>query len=70
MPKCTTLIRDVDVADGSGKPPEIADVAIDGDRIVAIGKLHGYCCQTTSLMAKEKYLPLDSSTCIPTTISA
>jgi N-acyl-D-amino-acid deacylase len=42
MQKCTTLIRNVDVADGSGRLPEIADVAIDQDRIVAIGALQDY----------------------------
>ena len=42
MPKCTTLIRNVEVADGSGRSPEIADVAIDQDRIVAIGELQDY----------------------------
>jgi N-acyl-D-amino-acid deacylase len=42
MPKCTTLIRGVDVADGSGKSPEIADVAIDGERIIAIGQLQDF----------------------------
>lgn len=42
MPNSTTLIRNVEVADGSGKPPEIADVAVDQDRIVAIGKLQDY----------------------------
>ena len=39
MPKFTTLIRNVEVADGSGSSPEFADVAIDQDRIVAIGRL-------------------------------
>ncbi len=42
MPKCATLIRNVEVADGSGRSPETADVAIDRDRIVAIGKLQNY----------------------------
>jgi len=32
-----TLIRNVTVVDGSGSAPEIADVALSGDRIVAIG---------------------------------
>jgi N-acyl-D-aspartate/D-glutamate deacylase len=42
MPKCATLIRNVEVADGSGGSPEIADVAVDQDRIVAMGKLRDY----------------------------
>jgi N-acyl-D-aspartate/D-glutamate deacylase len=39
MPNCSTLIRNVLVADGSGRSPEIADVAIDHGRILAIGNL-------------------------------
>jgi N-acyl-D-aspartate/D-glutamate deacylase len=42
MPKCDTLIRNVEVADGSGASPELADVAFHQDRIVAIGKLQDY----------------------------
>ena len=37
MSICDTLIRDARVFDGSGAEPEIADVAIRGDRIAAIG---------------------------------
>ena len=40
MPNCTTLIRNVWIADGGGSPLEQADVAIDQDRILAIGNLH------------------------------
>ncbi|MFZ0517943.1 MAG: D-aminoacylase [Acidobacteriaceae bacterium] len=47
MPKCATLIRNVEVADGSGRPPEIADVAIDRDRVIAIGKLQDYTAENT-----------------------
>ena len=42
MPKCVTLIRNVEVADGSGRLPEVADVAIDRDRIVAMGNLQNH----------------------------
>jgi N-acyl-D-aspartate/D-glutamate deacylase len=42
MPTCASLIRNVEVADGSGRSPEIADVAIDQDRIVAIGTLQDF----------------------------
>lgn len=35
------LFRDVRVVDGSGAEPYTADVAVAGDRIVAIGKLNG-----------------------------
>jgi N-acyl-D-amino-acid deacylase len=45
MLKCNTLIRNVKVADGSTGSPEIADVAIDRDRIVAIGKLQDYTAE-------------------------
>ncbi|MHB2009140.1 MAG: N-acyl-D-amino-acid deacylase family protein, partial [Acidobacteriaceae bacterium] len=45
MPKCATLIRNVEVADGSGRSPEIADVAVDRDRVVAIGKLQDYVAE-------------------------
>jgi N-acyl-D-aspartate/D-glutamate deacylase len=45
MPKCATLIRNVEVADGSGGSPEVADVAIDQHRIVAIGKLRDYTAE-------------------------
>jgi N-acyl-D-aspartate/D-glutamate deacylase len=46
MPKCATLIRNVGVADGSGKSAEVADVAIDQDRIVAIGRLRDHAANT------------------------
>ncbi len=38
-PTYDVLIRGGMVYDGSGKPPQVADVAINGDKIVAIGKL-------------------------------
>lgn len=37
MLSCDTLIRNAQVVDGSGAPAERADVAIRGDRIVALG---------------------------------
>jgi len=37
MLSCDTLIRNANVFDGSGAAPEIADVALHGDRICAIG---------------------------------
>ena len=40
-PQYDVIIRGGTVYDGSGKAPRIADVAIRGDRIVAIGKLNG-----------------------------
>ncbi len=36
---CDLLVRGGTVYDGSGKPPVVADLAIDGDSITAIGKL-------------------------------
>jgi N-acyl-D-aspartate/D-glutamate deacylase len=37
MPVCDTLIRNARVIDGSGGEPQLADVAIAGDRICAVG---------------------------------
>ncbi|MDR5730530.1 MAG: D-aminoacylase [Terriglobia bacterium] len=47
MPNCTTLIRSVLVADGSGSSPETADVAIDHERIISIGNLRDMNAQNT-----------------------
>ena len=35
------LIRDGWVADGTGSPPFLGDVAIEGGRIVEVGRLRG-----------------------------
>ena len=40
-PEYDLLIRGGTVYDGSGGPPYVADLAVDGDRIVAIGRLDG-----------------------------
>jgi len=42
MPRCDVLIRDAMVLDGSGADAFRADVAISGDRIVAVGQLREY----------------------------
>lgn len=42
MPACDTLIRNALVFDGSGGEPATADVALAGDRIVAVGSRLGY----------------------------
>ena len=42
MPRCDVLIRDAMVVDGGGAAPFRADVAISGDRIVAVGQLSEY----------------------------
>lgn len=47
MPNCTTLIRNIQVIDGSGQTPQAADVAIAAGRIRAIGKLNHYQAETT-----------------------
>ncbi|MEO6964809.1 MAG: amidohydrolase family protein, partial [Acidobacteriaceae bacterium] len=47
MPNCTTLIRNVWIADGGGSPLEQADVAIDQDRILAIGNLRDIKAENT-----------------------
>ena len=41
-----TLIREAQVHDGSGAPPITADVAIDGDRIAAVGAVAGSARET------------------------
>ncbi len=40
------IIRNGTVYDGSGKPPQVADVAINGDHIARIGNLHGAHAKT------------------------
>jgi N-acyl-D-amino-acid deacylase len=42
MPVCDTLIRNARVIDGSGGESQAVDVAIEGDRIYAVGQLTGY----------------------------
>ena len=41
-PRCDTIIRDAIVFDGTGAPRFKADVAMTGDRIVAVGDLGGF----------------------------
>ncbi|MGQ7260329.1 N-acyl-D-amino-acid deacylase family protein [Vreelandella sp. V005] len=49
------LIRNANVLDGSGAPSFLADVAIQGERICAIGKMP-YATATTIIEAEERYL--------------
>jgi N-acyl-D-amino-acid deacylase len=42
VPTCDTIIRDVEVLDGTGGPSRHAHVAIHRDRIQAVGELNGY----------------------------
>jgi len=42
MPVCDTLIRNARVIDGSGGDSQTVDVAIDGDRVCAVGQHLGY----------------------------
>lgn len=42
MHTCDTLIRNVRIVDGSGAEPSVGSVAIDGDRIRAVGEVNGY----------------------------
>ncbi len=39
---CDTIIRDVKIVDGSGAEPRSGSVAIDGERIRAVGEVNGY----------------------------
>ncbi len=48
MPHCDHLIRNVRVLDGSGSEPELADVAVDGGLICAIGQLSKYGTDQTT----------------------
>jgi N-acyl-D-aspartate/D-glutamate deacylase len=47
MPTCDTLIRNVLIADGSGSEIRPADVAIEGDRICAVGPGLDYSAKQT-----------------------
>lgn len=47
MLHCDTLIRNATLYDGSGAEPEVADVAVNGDRIVAVGPRLRYDASTT-----------------------
>jgi N-acyl-D-aspartate/D-glutamate deacylase len=45
MPRCDSLIRNVRVLDGSGSEPQVADVAVDGGLVCAVGQLSQYIAQ-------------------------
>jgi N-acyl-D-aspartate/D-glutamate deacylase len=47
MPRCETLIRAARVLDGSGAAPIQIDVALDGDRICAVGPSLEYSAKVT-----------------------
>ena len=47
MPNCETLIRNVQIADGSGGELRAGSVAISGERISAVGELPGYSSKQT-----------------------
>lgn len=47
MPTCDTLIRNVQVLDGSGSQPQTGAVAIEDGRIRAVGDLDGYSAAET-----------------------
>src|SRR5215831_9727473 len=47
VPYCETLIRNVQILDGSGTEAFAGSVAIDGDRITEIGDLPDYTSKTT-----------------------
>ncbi len=44
---CDTLICNVQILDGSGSEPQAGSVAVEGNRIQAVGKLDGYSGQKT-----------------------
>ena len=43
------IIRGAEVVDGTGNPGFAADVAIEGDRVVAIGNLGGWILNAQSI---------------------
>lgn len=47
MPICDTLIRNATVFDGSGNEPEVLNVALKNERILAIGATLPYSAETT-----------------------
>ena len=55
MLRCDTLIRHATLYDGSGSDPEVADVAVRGDRIIAIGP-RLQCDASTTVEAAGKAL--------------
>jgi N-acyl-D-aspartate/D-glutamate deacylase len=56
MPRCDTLIRNVRVLDGSGGEPQIADVAVDGGRVCAVGELSQYTAREEVLEGESRVL--------------
>lgn len=42
MRTCDTIIRNVKIVDGSGAEPYVGSVAINGERISAVGEVNGY----------------------------
>lgn len=55
-PPYDLLIRGARVLDGTGTPWYFADVAVAGDRIVAVGKLPGNAASKRTLQANGQYL--------------
>jgi N-acyl-D-amino-acid deacylase len=45
LPVCDILIGNVQILDGNGGEPQRGSVAVDGDRIRAVGRLDGYSAQ-------------------------
>ncbi|MDX6750189.1 D-aminoacylase (plasmid) [Geminicoccaceae bacterium 1502E] len=43
---CSLVIRNVSIIDGTGAPARQGDIAVDGDRIVALGDINGFYGQT------------------------
>ena len=65
-PSYDILITNARVLDGSGNPWIAADVAIRGDRIAAVGRLHGASAPTRHRRARAGRSRRDSSTCTRT----
>ena len=67
MSVCDTLIRNALVIDGSGADSQAVDVAIDGDRICAVGQHLSYSASQV-VDGEGMVLAPDLSMSIPMTI--
>jgi N-acyl-D-amino-acid deacylase len=58
--RCNVLIKNARIIDGTGGPSQIADVAIDGDRIAAVGELQDWAADdvvdATGLVAAPGFI--------------
>ena len=60
-PRCDVIIRDGVIFDGTGAPRFNADVAISGDRIVAVGDLGTMSADREVIGMARQSLPVSST---------